>query len=325
MGSENSLETLSMQRAAGLSATLHLVGPFAFALITLIVLFIASWLMHFNFWDLFRHKTAPADLEFTLIQDTQATRPEKPLFKGAFNQRAGGKQNRKQPLKPSDTPTNARAAQATAAQKSATTEAQPKPLTSATPPPDKLVKQPPEKPLTPTIPTPSAAEQTPPKQASAKPQNPSNEAKSSIDGAQAKLISLGDAFAGVGEPNIAMSNPQDGNAATPGVDVIQDADFGPFMAELEKRIKHNWTPPRGSESRKVQLLFYVDRQGTLLKVETQKSSGDLEADRAAIASVEASAPFIAFPPQVKEDVLPVEFTFDYNVLNPKNAKQALKW
>ncbi|MGJ8505953.1 TonB family protein, partial [Glaesserella parasuis] len=91
-------------------------------------------------------------------------------------------------------------------------------------------------------------------------------------------------------------------------------DFGPFMADLERRIKKNWLPPRGSESRKVMLLFYIARDGRVVRIDTKVSSGDADADRAAIEAVRAAAPFQAFPPQVKEEVLPVEFSFDYNVL-----------
>ena len=120
-------------------------------------------------------------------------------------------------------------------------------------------------------------------------------------------------------------NPQEGKAKDVGVDVAQDVDYGPFMADLQKRISRNWIPPRGMESRKVLLLFYVQRDGKVVKVEVEKSSGDQAADRSAIEAVQVSAPFMALPPQIKEDLLPVEFTFDYNVLNPRNAKHALKW
>jgi TonB family protein len=70
----------------------------------------------------------------------------------------------------------------------------------------------------------------------------------------------------------------------------------------------------------VKLLFYLARDGHVVKIETRKTSGDEDADQAAIAAIRASAPFMPFPPQVREDILPVEFTFDYNVLNPRNAR-----
>ncbi|HEY9686371.1 MAG TPA: TonB family protein [Coleofasciculaceae cyanobacterium] len=322
VGTENRLAHLSMRRASVFSVGLHVLSPLLLVVATILMLL----LLNINIWDWLKPKSTPADLEFTLVNDTQATRPENPKFKGNFNQRAGGKTNKDQPLKAFEkTPTSP-------AKKGAppTPTAQPEQPQQAMQPPAPTKPDATKPPAKPQF-TPAIATAKPPEPAStpseAQPAKAASAAPTSA--APTPLVSIGapngDAFAGSGLSDASLGNPQAGDSATPGVDVAQDIDFGPFMADLERRIKRNWMPPRGSESRRVKLLFYLARDGRVLKVETSKPSGDEEADRAAIAAVQSSAPFMAFPPQVQEDVLPVEFTFDYNVLNSKNAKRGLKW
>ncbi len=294
-------DVMPMRRAAGLSIAFHLLSPIALV----VALMLLMMLLGLDIWDWLKPQHKPADMVFTLVHDTQATPPEKPLFKGNFNQRAGGKNDPTQPLKPpQDNQPSSPAKQAKTVQQ--------KPKVA---PPKPVAAQPP------AIALPSEA----------KPleiEDPVAESDSGAVaiGAPADISTLGatngNAMVGTGQGGTA-ANAQGGGGA-PGVDVIQDVDFGPFMADLEKRIKRNWLPPRGSESTKVMLLFYLARDGKVVKIETSKPSGDEEADRAAIAAVNASAPFMAFPPQVKEDILPVEFTFDYNVLNPKNSRRGLR-
>ena len=41
-------------------------------------------------------------------------------------------------------------------------------------------------------------------------------------------------------------NPGPGNPnGAPGIDTIREPDFGPYMRELQRRIKMNWDPPKG--------------------------------------------------------------------------------
>jgi hypothetical protein len=96
---ESRLPQLPMRKAALLSTGLHVLGPFVMTALILLALFIISLVMHFNFWDLFKAKAPPQDMEFTLVNDTHATRPDHPVFKGNFNQRAGGKHRKNEPLK----------------------------------------------------------------------------------------------------------------------------------------------------------------------------------------------------------------------------------
>ncbi len=117
---------------------------------------------------------------------------------------------------------------------------------------------------------------------------------------------------GSGKGNV--GNPGPGNPkGTPGIDAIKQPDFGPYMKELQRRIKMNWDPPKGNESKRVVLLFSIARDGRLLNVSVHKSSGLATADKAALDAVKLTAPFRPLPPDFKGDKVDIQFTFDYNV------------
>lgn len=109
-------------------------------------------------------------------------------------------------------------------------------------------------------------------------------------------------------------NPGPGNPnGRPGIDAIKEPDFGPYMRELQRRIKMNWDPPKGNESKRVVLLFKIAKDGRLLSVRVSKSSGIQAADKAAISAVELTAPFKPLPPEFRGSSVDIQFTFDYNV------------
>jgi len=47
-----------------------------------------------------------------------------------------------------------------------------------------------------------------------------------------------------------VGNPGGGGGA-PGIDALREPDFGPYMRELQRRIKLNWDPPKGNERKTV--------------------------------------------------------------------------
>ena len=111
-----------------------------------------------------------------------------------------------------------------------------------------------------------------------------------------------------------VGNPSPGNPkGSPGVDANQKALFGAYMAALTQRIKSNWDPPRGEESKRVVLLFTIAKDGRLLNIKVIKSSGNTLADKAALHAVELSAPFRPLPAGFNGSSVDIQFTFDYNV------------
>lgn len=104
-----------------------------------------------------------------------------------------------------------------------------------------------------------------------------------------------------------------GGGGRPGIDAIKEPDFGPYMRELQRRIKMNWDPPKGNESKRVVLLFKIAKDGRLLSCSVFKSSGLQNADAAALNAVKLAAPFRPLPPEFKGSNIDIQFTFDYNV------------
>lgn len=104
-----------------------------------------------------------------------------------------------------------------------------------------------------------------------------------------------------------------GGGGRPGIDAIREPDFGPYMRELQRRIKMNWDPPKGNESKRVVLLFKIAKDGRLLSCSVFKSSGLQNADKAALNAVHLAAPFRPLPPEYKGASIDIQFTFDYNV------------
>lgn len=138
--------------------------------------------------------------------------------------------------------------------------------------------------------------------------SPTRSSSGSSGGGGADGSKLSRGASGYGNPG----NPG-GGGGRPGIDAIREPDFGPYMRELQRRIKMNWDPPKGNESKKVVLLFKIARDGRLLSVRVLKSSGLPNSDRAALSAVELTAPFKPLPTDFRGPSIDIHFTFDYNV------------
>ena len=110
-----------------------------------------------------------------------------------------------------------------------------------------------------------------------------------------------------------LLRPPGGGGGRPGIDAVREPDFGPYMRELQRRIKMNWDPPKGNQSKRVVLQFKIAKDGRLLSCSVLKSSGLPGADKAAISAVQATAPFRPLPAEFKGQSVDIQFTFDYNV------------
>jgi TonB family protein len=103
----------------------------------------------------------------------------------------------------------------------------------------------------------------------------------------------------------------------------KDVDFGPYMADLQRRIKREWFPPKGNERKRVRVEFTVDHSGAVSNVVIKDSSGLPEADQAALKAVKSAAPFKVLPTGAKEHV-DLTFTFDYNAFSGGGHAELLK-
>jgi TonB family protein len=92
------------------------------------------------------------------------------------------------------------------------------------------------------------------------------------------------------------------------------------MAELQRRIKMNWFPPSGTESKRVVVVFKILHDGSLTHLAIDKSSGSALADQAALKAVERAQPFSRLPEGAEDDA-DIQFTFDYNVFGGGRIRQ----
>ncbi len=100
-----------------------------------------------------------------------------------------------------------------------------------------------------------------------------------------------------------------------GVDADHDADFGPYMASLKRRVRRNWNPSDANSTSTIRVLlhFKVSRSGDISKMRVTCSSGNPAFDQAAIDAVQRAAPFGSLPNAYKGDFIEITFTFDANV------------
>jgi len=93
---------------------------------------------------------------------------------------------------------------------------------------------------------------------------------------------------------------------------VSDFDFGPYMNDLQRRIRRFWVPPRGFEHKKVEVQFKIARDGSIKNLCVLKASGLAVVDAAAIKAVHDAAPFRKLPSGSPDDV-DIHFTFDFEV------------
>lgn len=89
-----------------------------------------------------------------------------------------------------------------------------------------------------------------------------------------------------------------------------DINFGPYMQQLQRRLKRNWTPPASTVARAVTVHFRIQDNGQITDLRLARSSGIGGCDRAALDAVQGASPVLPLPRGARGPV-PIEFTFEY--------------
>ncbi|MBX9669319.1 MAG: TonB C-terminal domain-containing protein [Candidatus Obscuribacterales bacterium] len=100
-------------------------------------------------------------------------------------------------------------------------------------------------------------------------------------------------------------------------------NFGPYMDDLQRRIKRSWFPPKSNQSKHIQVVFKVKTDGTISGVRLQKSSKSGSANAAALKAVNNASPVRPLPAGAPSEVN-VQFTFDYNVIRDTDTNTSSK-
>jgi TonB family protein len=331
----DSEEKFPLEKALALSAFLHPFIPFILWLAIFILAFFGLHIDLFKKPEIVQNK----DIEFILTNNNKPPINKNTRFRSDRNSRAGGKHDPTKRIrepesvsKPS-TPSKSAPSRQNAPQQKAQRPS-PKPFTmprliprpanvpprptakNIQPAPPRLSRPNPFSVPVPKVKAPRAVAPTggPVTSGPVGAYSPSGDPSPSMSGGRSGRSrgSRGSGYSsGHGDPG----NPGPGNEnGAAGVDALREPDFGPFMLELKRRIKRNWHPPRGNESKKVVLLFRVAKDGRLVGLNVKRSSGAPEADAAAMQAVRMSAPFRPLPPECRESSVSIEFSFEYNVV-----------
>lgn len=311
-----SIRYLDMRLAYFFSGLLHFLFPIGLVVASLIFYL----LFGMDLFDFFNPpKPKPQDIEFVLTPPQQKS--QKPIdpkthFRAAQDMRAGGKHD---PTKDVNLEKPMPQAVASLPQMPAPPVTQPvirkwkvipaqQPETA-----EKSSPAPAPKRMNPAITVPdhiSKPVQSSMKTASQTPPIPAMSASSDAQVSSSSIASIA-----------SISNGAPGNNSGPlGVDALREPDFGEYMKDLQRRIKESWRPPRGNESKRVVVVFQVNRDGKLMDVRITHSSGEPLADQAAIVAVQRVFPFKPLPQEYAEPDIDIEFTFDYNVFGDKPKK-----
>ncbi len=95
-----------------------------------------------------------------------------------------------------------------------------------------------------------------------------------------------------------------------------EVDLSDYVAQMEKKIRKSWFPPKGEETKKIILKFKINSQGAVSSVRLKSSSGIMVADEAAMTAVKTASPFAPLP-KGAPDPVEILFTFDYSVFGGK--------
>ncbi|MBD2777330.1 TonB family protein [Iningainema tapete] len=100
---------------------------------------------------------------------------------------------------------------------------------------------------------------------------------------------------------------------TEGVDARQDVDLGPYLRQLQAKVKQQWIPGVTQSSRRTVLHFTILRSGEVKYLEVAQSSGFDFTDEAALGAVQRATPFAPLPTNYPDKYLNIRFTFNINI------------
>jgi len=97
----------------------------------------------------------------------------------------------------------------------------------------------------------------------------------------------------------------------------RDPEFLPYLANLKRRIQHEWVYPEDAWSRGVSgellLVFTLNKSGSMTSLRLVQSSGFPVLDQEALRAVKQAAPFDPFPPHMGEEPWNIVGSFHYHL------------
>jgi len=112
-----------------------------------------------------------------------------------------------------------------------------------------------------------------------------------------------------------QATPSNPNRSDTGESIAarRDPDIGPYLAQLQQRVRQQWIPGLTQNSQRTVVYFVVSSSGQVSNLRIMQPSGSSVADKAALSAVERAAPFAPLPPGYSQDYINIQFTFSINV------------
>ncbi len=130
---------------------------------------------------------------------------------------------------------------------------------------------------------------------------------------------VGDEDAAPGASPISPTVPVPGKLGS-AVELLSDpqgVDFWPYLVKVLSTVRRNWFAVIPESARlgrqgKTVIQFAISRDGSVPKLVIATPSGAEALDRAAVAGISASNPFMPLPPEFKGSQIRLQFVFKYN-------------
>lgn len=94
----------------------------------------------------------------------------------------------------------------------------------------------------------------------------------------------------------------------------KEIDFGPYMSNMQRRIKSMWHPPKENETKRAVVIFRIDTNGNMSDLHLDAPSKNPDVDKAALKAVVDASPFDALP-KGAQPYVDIQFVFDYTVFH----------
>jgi len=99
-------------------------------------------------------------------------------------------------------------------------------------------------------------------------------------------------------------------------------DFGPYLDNIQAKIKKNWQPPERKNPTRTRLLFKVHRNGDISGIRIENSSGVAAVDKAAIDALTATSPADPLPAG-SPSYVDISYVFDQNMYGQESPRRSV--
>ena len=130
------------------------------------------------------------------------------------------------------------------------------------------------------------------------------------------------------KPDTDISKPEEPAASKPSEDSqetisldTEDKRYVSYAQAIKERIAGQWKYPQEARKKKLEgrlvVLFSLNREGGLTRLDITKTSGQEVLDREAERAIQSAAPFPPFPGHITVSRLNINVSFDYTLARRK--------